>query len=134
MFGLDIDIWAVLVAAVAGIIVGAAWYSQSLFGPIFRAEVAKLGTQGGDLQKSIVISAVTQVVTALVMASIISYVGVAGAAGGIIIGLQLSLGVVVPFAVKCAPFEGRSWTLVALNTGEHVLSMASMGAILGAWR
>ena len=111
MFGLDINIWAVLVAAVAGMVVGAAWYSASLFGPIFRAEVAKLGTQGGDMQKSIMISAVTQVVTA-----------------------QLSLGIVVPFAVKCAPFEGRSWTLVALNTGEHVLSMASMGAILGAWR
>jgi hypothetical protein len=133
MFGLDINIWAVLLAAIAGMVVGAAWYSQSLFGPIFRAEVAKLGTQGGDMQKSIMISAATQVVTALIMATIISYIGV-GMAGGIVIGLQLSLGVVVPFAVKCAPFEGRSWTLVALNTGEHVLSMASMGAILGAWR
>ncbi len=134
MFGLDINIWAVLVAAIAGMVIGAAWYSASLFGPIFRSEVSKLGTKGGDLGKAIMISAATQVVTALILATIIAFVGVSGAGAGLVIGLQLSLGIVVPYAVKCAPFEGRSWTLVALNTGEHVLSMAAMGAILGAWR
>jgi hypothetical protein len=134
MFGLDINIWAVLVAAAAGFVVGAVWYSASPFAAIFRAEVAKLGTKGADLSKAVTISAVTQVVTALVLATLFSYVGVDTAVQGAVIGLELGLGIVLPYACKGAPFEGRSWTLVAVNTSEHILTLAVMGAILGAWR
>jgi hypothetical protein len=134
MFGLDINVWAVLAATIAGMVIGAIWYSGKVFGPIFRAEVAKLGTKGGDLGKAVAISAATQLVTALVLATIFSYIGVEGPGQGTIIGLEFGLGLILPFAVKAAPFEGRSWTLVALNTGEHAVTLAAMGAILGAWR
>jgi len=134
MVGLDINIWAVLAAAIAGMVVGAIWYSGKVFGPVFRAEVAKLGTQGGDLGKAVVISAATQLVTALVLAAIFSYVGIEDVIQGAIVGLEFALGLILPYAIKGAPFEGRSWTLVALNTGEHTVTLVAMGAILGAWR
>jgi Protein of unknown function (DUF1761) len=134
MFGLDINILAVLVAAAVGFAIGGIWYSGKVFGPVWMKTVAKPREQMGSPGKAMVIAGITQIVTALVMATIFSYVGVPGAGLGAIIGLEFGLGLIVPFACKGASFEGRSWTLVAINSGEHVVSLTAMGAILGAWQ
>ena len=134
MFGLDINIWAVLIAAAAGFAIGGIWYSGKTFGPLWMKALGKSPDQLGSPGKAMIISGITQLVTALVLATILSYVGAPGPLLGAVIGLQLGLGIVLPFAAKGAPFEGRSWTLVAINTSEHVVSLAVIGAILGAWQ
>jgi len=73
-------------------------------------------------------------VTALVLAHIISYAGVIGPFFGALVGLLCCVGFTIPAAAAPALFEQRPIKLLALQSGYMALSLAAMGAILGGWQ
>ncbi len=130
-----INLWAVLAAVVAKQVIGFVWYSPFLFGRQF-AEAS--GQTEAEMQprmmKAIRGDVLGALVTALVLAHIISYAGVIGPFFGALVGLLCCVGFTIPAAAAPALFEQRPIKLLALQSGYMALSLAAMGAILGGWQ
>jgi hypothetical protein len=131
----QINVWAVLAAAVANFVVGGLWYSPALFyKPWMRAngfteEHVKKGSPA-------VIFGVSFVFCMIMAANLAAFLSgpettVAWAVtAGVLAGLgwaALGLGVV-------ALFERRPWSYILINGGYLTVSFALMGLILGLWR
>ena len=134
----SINALAVLVAAIAGMVIGALWYSPALFGrrwmqlmKMDKAAVAKAKRQG--MTANYVAAFIGQLVTAAVLAMFVGYAGALGAGDGMIVGFLAWLGFLAPVILGSVLWEGKSMQLFVLNSGHHLVVLLVMGIILGAW-
>jgi hypothetical protein len=123
---------AVIVATVAGIIIGFVWYAPPVFGRRWaRASGIDL-PQPGQVQPSTYIGAVvTALVTAYVLAVLSRGLGAANPVDGAMVGVVVWLGFVATWLASGVFFERRSTEWWAINAGQAVVSLAIMGAIIG---
>lgn len=123
---------AVIVATVAGIIVGFVWYAPQVFGRRWaRASGIEL-PQPGQVRPSVYVGAVvTTLVTAYVLAVLSSGLGAATPVDGAIVGLLVWLGFVATWLASGVLFERRSWEWWAIDAAQAVVSLVIMGAIIG---
>jgi hypothetical protein len=131
----NVNIGAVLAAAVANFVIGGLWYSPALFyKPWMRAN----GFTEEDVKKGspAVIFGVSFVFCLIMAGNLAAFLAgpettVAWAVtAGLLAGLgwaALGLGVV-------ALFERRPWSYILINGGYLTVSFAVMGLILGLWR
>jgi hypothetical protein len=123
---------AVIVAAVAGIIVGFVWYAPQVFGRRWaRASGIELPQPGQVQPMTYVGAVVTVLVTAYVLALLSRGLGAATLVDGAIIGLLVWLGFVATWLATGVFFERRSTEWWAINAGQAVVSLMIMGAIIG---
>ena len=129
---------AVLVAAIINMVIGAIWYSHSLFGKNWmelagvRPEDAE--KRAGGARRAYSWTFVASLLMAYALARILWYAGPQSAIGGGMIGLLAWLGFVATTVGANYLFEGRPCRLYAINTGYPLVSLIVMGAILAAWR
>jgi hypothetical protein len=123
---------AVIVAAVAGIIVGFIWYAPRVFGRRWaRASGIEL-PQPGEVQPMTYIGGViTAAVTAYVLAVLIGGLGATTLVDGVIVAVVVWLGFVATWLASGVFFERRSTEWWAINAGQAIVSLAIMGAIIG---
>ena len=141
MHFLGVNLWAVLVCAVATMVVGFVWYSPALFAnpwmklmgmdPNDKAKIAEMQKSAGP---SYAMSMVASILTAFVLGKIISVAGVATAVDGLKIGMVVWLGFVTTVQFTNALFSRQRNKLYLINTGYQLVCYLAMGAILGAWR
>ena len=141
MHFLGVNLWAVLVCAVATMVVGFVWYSPALFAnpwmklmgydPNDKAKIAEMQKSAGP---SYALSMVASILTAFVLGKIISVAGASNAIGGLKIGMVVWLGFVTTVQFTNALFSRQRNRLYLINTGYQVVCYLAMGAILGAWR
>lgn len=135
MENIYINHWAVIVAAVANLAVGAVWYSPLLF---FNAWKQENKFTDEDLKRSN--PAVTYSLT-LVLSLIMSYNMAfflgddkTDAAWGATAGFLAGFGWAAMIFAVIGLFEMRSWRYILINGGYIVVYFTLMGFILGAWR
>jgi hypothetical protein len=128
-----INVWAVLVAGVSSMLLGAVWYSPLLFAGIWMRE------SGMTEEKSKAANMVRVMGTAFAL----SLIGAAvfamflgptadlafGAAAGLSAGLCWIAG---SFGINYL-FEQRSLKLLLVNGGYHTVQYTLIGSILGMW-
>jgi surface polysaccharide O-acyltransferase-like enzyme len=141
MHFLGVNLWAVLVSALATMVVGFVWYSPALFAkpwtilmgydPNDKAKLAEMQKSAGP---SYMMSLVASLMSALVLGKIIEVSGTAGALDGLKIGLVVWLGFVTTVQFTNALFSRQPNKLYMINTGYQAVCYVAMGAILGAWR
>jgi len=132
---------AVLVAAVAGMAVGFAWY-----GPIFGkawiklmkftdADMKKAQAQG--MNRTYALAFIGSLIMAYVLShSLIfasAYLNVTGISAGLQAAFWNWLGYIFPVALNGFLWEGRPWKLFLLNAGHYLAVLGVMGAILSLW-
>jgi len=123
---------AVIVAAVAGIIVGFVWYAPQVFGRRWAQASGIELPQPGQAQPITYVGAVvTSLVTAYVLAVLSRGLGAATLVDGAIVGAVVWLGFVATWFASGVFFERRSTEWWALNAGQAVVSLVIMGAIIG---
>lgn len=129
----DANIWAVVASMVASVIIGFLWY-----GPLFGKKWMELTGIKMPEQKPPVSMMVKPVIISLVGALFASYVlslGVpADVSTGLLAGLAAWIGFVVPAHLNFVAWEGKPWTLFAINTGYWLALLLVMGALLAGWR
>ena len=134
MPSVDINIWAVLVAAVISMVAGSVWYSKGLFGK----EWAKLaGRKLEDMTSSASgygIAALGSLVQACILAHFVTYTGSTTFWDGLVTGFWLWLGFVAVVTAINLVFEGKSWALWRINTGYFLVVLLINGGLLAAWR
>lgn len=141
MHFLGVNIWAVLVCALATMVVGFLWYSPMLFArpwtilmgydPNDKAKMAEMQKSAGP---SYAMSLVASILSAIVLGKIINVSGATNAIDGLKIGLVVWLGFVTTVQFTNALFSRQRNKLYLINTGYQAVCYVVMGAILGAWR
>lgn len=132
---------AIVLAAIAAWVAGAAWYgmlgsrwvaAQSKSMEAFKAEKAALaGTPGAYLP--FVLSFLAELVMAWVLAGTIGHLGAGQVTlrNGAISALFLWLGFVLATMVVNNAFAGRKPMLTAIDGGHWLLVLLIMGAVIG---
>ncbi|HEX6303597.1 MAG TPA: DUF1761 domain-containing protein [Anaerolineales bacterium] len=134
MLSFDVNWIAVIVAVIANMVIGAAWFA--VFANPWMQGVGKTRQEieGDQDWRPYAVAVLNSFLMAFVLANVIAWSGATGLLGGLVTGLIMWLGFTgFTFAVNHA-FEGRSLTLWAINSGTYLVGLLVMGMILGVWR
>ena len=137
---MGVNLWSVLVAAVATMILGFLWYSPLLFAkpwtvamgydPNDKAKMDEMRKGAGKLYG---ITFVASLISAFVLAKIIDVTTVTSALYGMKIGFAVWLGFVTTVQLTSTLFKKRPIKLYLIDTGYQLVSYLVMGAILAKW-
>ena len=133
----EIDFLAVVVAALAPMVIGAAWY-----GPIFgKAWMSAHGYTPERLQemkkgmgKAYGLSLVCYLVMATVLAYLLAWIGAVNVATGLWMAFLCWLGFAATIGLTAHLFSDRKPATYVIDVAYQLVYMLAMGAILGAWR
>src|SRR5450830_198071 len=138
----DVNWWAVLAAALSSFAVGALWYGRALFGKSWMrlAGVSEesinarkeMGGSGGPTS-SYLMTAVTAVATAILLAVLLIATGTTGFFPAALLGAVLGLVFRLGAHVIHNGFAGRPLALTGIDGLHDVVAMAVAAGILGAW-
>lgn len=141
MHFLGVNLWAVLVSALATMVAGFLWYSPMLFAkpwtilmgydPNDKAKLAEMQKSAGP---SYAMSLVASILSAIVLGKVIYVAHVTSALYGMKIGFAIWLGFVTTVQLTNALFMRQPFKLYLINTGYQFVCYLAMGAILGGWR
>jgi hypothetical protein len=136
---MDINIWAVLVSAIASMVIGSIW-----FGPLFgKTYMALMGMdqwspeKQAAMKKQMTMTYVWQFVASVVMffvlAMFMSGLHKTDVIGGLGVAFWVWLGFMVTMKLGDALWGGKM-TLFWLGSGNSLITMLAGGVILGLWR
>ncbi|GJM07726.1 MAG: membrane protein [Lysobacteraceae bacterium] len=130
----QINLWAVLAAAVSSFLVGGLWYSPVLFGKAWMqaAGLSEAQLARANQARTFGLSLLLCLLSASVFAVFLGPAPELGFAVGVGV-LAGACWVASSFAINYL-FEQRSMKLFAINGGYHTVQFALYGLILGAWQ
>lgn len=134
----EINYWAVLIATVASMIVGAIWYARGVMGTRWA------GLAGVDLDRPSR-SPLWPMITTVIVTFITAWV-LAGASSiawhfyegsyfwaAIVTAVTLWAGFTAARLITHDAFEGRSTKLTTLNIAHELITVLVMAVIIGVW-
>jgi Protein of unknown function (DUF1761) len=137
---MNVNLWSVLVAGIATMVVGFLWYSPLLFArpwmvamgydPEDKAKIKEMQKSAG---KSYAISFIASLVSAFVLGKIIHVTTVNTALYGMKIGFAIWLAFVTTVQLTAKLFGNQSTKLYLINTGYQLVCYLAMGVILAVW-
>jgi hypothetical protein len=137
----NLNLLAILVAAVSTVIVGFIWYSPILFAkpwmremgydPNDKAKVQEMQKSAGPTYFAAVIASL---VSAFVLALFLHEMNAESIHYGLLIAFHVWLGFVATVQLTGVLFMKQSMKLFAINTGYQLACYLVMGAILSVWR
>ena len=134
----NINYLAVLVAAIVGFFVGYLWYSNALFGKMWRdlmgfdEKKMKQAMKKG-MGKTMTIGFLSTLLMSYILAHFISYVQAQTAIDGILAGLWIWIGFVATIMIGMVMYEGKPMKLYCINSLYWLVTLCVMGAILAVW-
>ena len=130
---LQVDYFAVVFAAVAGLAVGAIWYLPAAFGRQWQAALARSEQRRqGPPMKIVLVRGIATVIAAFSLEVLLIGSGATTLGGALRLGGVVSLGLVATTIVSEYLFAGWSPRLIAITVGHRVLHILVMCAVLGA--
>lgn len=135
MLEVDVNIWAVLVAAVVYFMIGGLWYSM-LFGKqwmelsgMTEEKIKESGSNAGTY----LVTFVLLLILSYVLAHMVAYTGAVTLAEGLLVGFWLWFGFVATTMLIDGLYAGRRHKLTAINAGYHLVGILAAAAILTVW-
>ena len=134
------NLYAVLAATVASMILGTLWY-----GPVFGKLWRHLEGLSLEDMKSMKLSPAAAMGLMAVLSFLMNYVlahgiafgnaytGMSGAEGGMTGAFWYWLGFALPLTAGSFLWLNKSWKLWAFNAGYYLVALLVAGAILGSW-
>ncbi len=129
---MDINIWAVLVAAVSSFLLGGLWYSPLLFLKPWNNAMGRSEEDNGHPAKVFGLSFVFAFIAAYVFAMLLGPDPVLSESwkAGLLVGLGF---VGMSFGINYQ-FANRPFAALFIDGGYHTGQFVLYGLILGAWR
>lgn len=130
----ELNIWAVLVAALSTFLIGGLWYSPAVFGKSWMREngFTEESLRGGNMAKIFGLAFFLGLIAAINLAMFLG--PEERPEMGALWGFAAGLGWVATFLGIYYLFERRSFTLFLINAGYGIIALTVMGTILAAWR
>jgi hypothetical protein len=143
---LPINYLAVLACGIVSMILGFVWYGP-LFGKKYMQLQGMTQEQAAEHMKNpalrrkmmwnYVFTFVLALITAFVLAHALYYVSVyedaRGISIGLLVGIMIWLGFVVPATANLVFFDKKNWSWWFLVNGYYLIQLLLMGAILALW-
>ncbi len=125
---------AVILAAIAGFVVGGLWY-----GVLGKRWLAALGASEEELKRRglpgmvrMAIASVADLVMAYMLAGLVGHLGQVTLVTGVISAFFVWLGFVITAQTVNYTFQSRPWSLTVIDGGHWLVALLVMGAIIGA--
>ncbi|MEK9178617.1 MAG: DUF1761 domain-containing protein [Patescibacteria group bacterium] len=136
---IEVNYIAVLVASIAGMVVGFVWYHPSVLGkPWMRLSgrtKESLEKEKKDMPKVYGISYLLALVTAYVLFHVmtlsLNFFNYAPLMTGLTSAFWMWLGFIMPVQLTGHLFGDKNWKLFGINTGYQLVSLLIMGLVLG---
>ena len=129
----EINVWAVIAAALSAFLLGGLWYSPALFGNVWNREAGRGEKQssGGHGAMVFGLAFVLALIASAVFALFLGPRPALGFATGA--GFAAGLGwVATSFGINYL-FAARSFKLWLIDGGYHTVQFTLIGLILGLW-
>jgi hypothetical protein len=142
MLQVQINLLAILVAAIANMVLGSLWYSPIMFGKKWMAEAGltpeKLeAAKAKGMGRTYGIMAISTLIMSYVLSNTLVFASTYLSDSGISAGLQAGfwnwLGFVAPVSLSAVLWDGKSWTYWFITAGYYLVSLILMGVILALW-
>ena len=135
MNAIEINYWAVLVAAIIRMAVGFVWYSPPMFLKPWQALTGVTPeTMRAGLGKAMAVDIIGSLIMAFALANIIGASGIIDWLNGALAGFWVWLGFMATLLVSLWGYENRSLKLIGINLGNNLIALVLMGALLAVWR
>jgi hypothetical protein len=130
----QLNIWAVLVAALSTFMIGGLWYSPAVFGKAWMREngFTEESMKNGNMVKIFGLAFVLGLIAAVNLAMFLGPNETI--ANGALYGFLAGFGWVATFVGTHYLFERKSFTLFLINAGYSVVALTVMGVIIAAWK
>ena len=130
----EINWVAIIVATVANMVVGGFWYSPLAAGKAWMKEVGLTedDMKDVDAKTPMIKATVGAFVLAIGLAVILNHTG-ADSISGAFTGFFLSVMITAASTFCNYAFEDKTNRHFLIHTGNHILAMTVMGAIIGGW-
>lgn len=134
MPSVEVDLIAVLVAAVINMVVGAVWYSSAMFAKEWtKLTGVKAADMGKDAGSAYALTTVGALAQAWIMAHFVYWANATTVSEGAVVGFMLWLGFVAITQGVNTIFAGGRKKLWAINTGYFLVVLVVNGALLASW-
>jgi hypothetical protein len=130
----SVNILAVIVAAAAVQVLGMVWFSKPVFGTLWL-QLGKF--KPADMKNPalpFVVSIVTSLLTAYILAHFVAYTGVADLTGAFTLAFWLWLGFEAGPTLMHMMFEVKPFMLFLIHAGFDLASLLLMAGILTLWK
>lgn len=129
---IQVNLTGVVVASIAAMGVGFAWYSPKMFG---REWMKLRGVSTGMMDKSGMMNVfvpifLTTLISAYILSLFMHYAGAFTIVNGAKTGLWAYLGFVLPTGLASHLFSRRPFKLFLIESGHYLVGFLVMGAIL----
>ena len=138
MFSFDVNIWAVLAAAVSQFIIGMLWYSPALFGNawmkmvgISKSDMAKAQKKG--MAGQMLVGFLGSIVMAFVLGMLLPVFAVVDWQSALQAVFWLWLGFVGTVSLGSVLWEGRPSCLWFLNNAYQLVAIYVMALVITYW-
>ena len=133
----DINLVAVLVAAVVSYFIGFLWFSV-LFGKAWlhlsgftEKKMEEMKKKG--MGKSYLLMFIGTFIMSYVLAHFVDYAGAVTFRDGMIAGFWLWLGFIAPVQLGMVLWQGKPWKLYFIETFHYLVALLVMAGILAVW-
>lgn len=131
---MNINLVAVLVAAIVSMVVGLVWYSPWFFGKAWMKEIGITPGPEADAKKkgmwkTFLLSFLLTIVTSYVIAVVVNSMFMRDIYAALITGLTLSIGFIMSVRLNDKLFTPVSWTVFLISTGYYTISIVIMTVV-----
>jgi hypothetical protein len=135
----DVNVFAVLVAAVATFVLGIVWYSPVLFARQWMEAHGYTPEKLEEMKKRGVVKAYAvtlgcYVVMAYVLSLFALYTSATGPLQGLWLGFLAWLGFAAPIGLTAYTFSEKRFATYVIDAGHQLSYLLLMGLILAVWR
>ena len=130
-----LSLWAVLLAWIVNMAVGAIWYSPIGFAKQWKAhtKIDILKIPQNQATKILSFVALSGLIQAITLGVIINSLEVTSVMNGLVVGLVLWFGLTAATTVGVTLYSLRSWGFLWLNSSYFLLVMAVNSMIFALW-
>lgn len=142
MIQVYVNYWAIILAAIANMALGFAWYGP-LFGKWWMAwsghsaESIDAAKARGGMWKTYVLTFMGSLVMAYVLRHSVvfasNYMEISGVWAGLQTGFWSWLGFVAPVTLGAVLWEGKPWKLWFLMNAYYLIALMVIGVIVSVW-
>lgn len=136
----DVNLWAVLVCALASMVLGSFWYAP--WSPTGKSWMKESGHSMASMDAAkkqgmawrYLLALVGSFVLAYVLAHFLDYAGATTISEGLEGAFWAWLGFIATVGLGMVLWDGKSWKLYAILMSYQLVLMLIMGAILVSWQ
>ncbi|MBI5456147.1 DUF1761 domain-containing protein [Candidatus Kaiserbacteria bacterium] len=131
----EINLWAILGAAVANVVLGMVWYHPKVFGSMWMRLANVSPETSARVNKQMPIRVffgfLSSLIIAYVLANLGIILGIFDVIGAILdLAFSAWIGFVAPVLLGAVLWEGKSLKLYAINAGYWLVSLIVMSVVL----